>query len=64
MIDIFDYSDYRKFLSDYQQMKNAMNSAFSFRYYAKKAGNNSSSFYPQIIKGKRNLTKKPSLKPA
>ena len=57
MIDIFDYSDYRKFINDYQHMKNALNSAFSFRYYAKKAGINSSSFYPQIIKGKRNLTK-------
>jgi uncharacterized protein (TIGR02147 family) len=57
MIDIFDYSDYRKFISDYQQMKNALNSAFSFRYYAKKAGINSSSFYPQIVKGIRNLTK-------
>lgn len=57
MLDIFDYSDYRKFLNDYQQMKNALTPAFSFRYYAKKAGINSSSFYPQIIKGKRNLTK-------
>lgn len=57
MIDIFDYSDYRKFLNDYQQMKNARNSVFSFRYLAKKAGINSSSFYPLIIKGLRNLTK-------
>jgi uncharacterized protein (TIGR02147 family) len=57
MVDIFDYSDYRKYLSDYQQAKNALNTAFSFRYYAKKAGINSSSFYPLIIKGERNLTK-------
>jgi uncharacterized protein (TIGR02147 family) len=62
MIDIFDYSDYRKFISDYQQMKNASNPAFSFRYYAKKAGINSSSFYPQIIKGVRNLTKNTIIK--
>lgn len=57
MIDIFDYSDYRKFLKDYQQTKNALSSAFSYRYFAQKAGINSSSFYPQIVKGKRNLTK-------
>lgn len=57
MIDIFDYSDYRKFLGDFQQTKNALNSAFSFRYFAKKADINSSSFYPQVIKGIRNLTK-------
>lgn len=58
MIDIFDYSDYRKFIADFQQTKSAVNSAFSFRYFAKKAGINSSSFYPQVIKGVRNLTKK------
>jgi uncharacterized protein (TIGR02147 family) len=57
MISIFDYSDYRKFIRDYQQIKCDMNSAFSFRYLAKRAGINSSSFYPQIIKGKRNLTR-------
>jgi uncharacterized protein (TIGR02147 family) len=62
MIDVFDYSDYRKFLSDYQQMKNALTPAFSFRYYAKKAGINSSSFYPQIIRGNRNLTKNTIIK--
>ena len=58
MVDIFDYSDYRKFIADFQQMKMASNSAFSFRYFAKKAGINSSSFYSQVIKGARNLTKK------
>lgn len=54
---IFDYSDYRKFIKDFQQMKSGINSAFSFRYFVKKAGINSSSFYPQVIKGRRNLTK-------
>lgn len=62
MIDIFDYSDYRKFISDFQQTKNALNPAFSFRYFARKAGINSSSFYPQIIKGNRNLTKNTIIK--
>lgn len=62
MIDIFDYSDYRKFLKDFQQSKNALNSAFSYRYFVQKAGINSSSFYPQIVKGIRNLTKNTILK--
>ena len=62
MIDIFDYSDYRKFLRDFQQSKSTLNSAFSYRYFAQKAGINSSSFYPQIIKGARNLTKNTILK--
>lgn len=62
MIDVFDYSNYRKFLCDYQHMKNALSPAFSFRYYAKKARINSSSFYPQIIKGNRNLTKNTIIK--
>ncbi len=62
MIDIFDYSDYRKFLKDFQQSKNALSTSFSFRYFAQKADINSSSFYPQIIKGARNLTKNTILK--
>jgi len=62
MIDIFDYSDYRKFIQDYQQTKSAFNAAFSYRYFAQKANINSSSFYPQIVKGKRNLTKNTIIK--
>ncbi len=57
MLDIFEYADYRKFIQDYQLAKSKLNSAFSFRYLAQKAGINSSSFYTQIIKGNRNLTK-------
>ncbi|MGL1903404.1 MAG: TIGR02147 family protein [Fibrobacterales bacterium] len=62
MISVYDYSDYRKYLSDLQAMKSAQNRTFSYRYYAQKADINSSSFYPQVIKGKRNLTKETILK--
>ncbi|MGL1933475.1 MAG: TIGR02147 family protein [Fibrobacterales bacterium] len=62
MISVYDYSDYRLFLSDLQEMKAAQNRTFSYRYYAQKAGINSSSFYPQVIKSKRNLTKETILK--
>jgi len=62
MVDIFDYSDYRKFIKDLQQTKSALSAAFSYRYFAQKANINSSSFYPQIVKGKRNLTKNTIMK--
>lgn len=57
MLDIFEYADYRRYIQDYQLAKSRLNSAFSFRYLAQKAGINSSSFFTQIVKGKRNLTK-------
>jgi len=62
MVDIFDYADYRKFIFDFQIMKSASNPNFSYRYLAQRAGINSSSFYTQIVKGKRNLTKQTVLK--
>lgn len=62
MVDVFEYTDFRKFLKDRQEATFAANRAFSFRYYSEKAGINSSSFYQQIIKGKRNLTKNTILK--
>ena len=62
MISVYDYSDFRLFLKDLQEVKSGQNRAFSYRYYAQKAGINSSSFYPQVIKGNRNLTKETILK--
>lgn len=59
---IYDYSDYRKFVKDYCETRKAMNSAFSLRYFAQKAGVNSSAFFKFIIEGKRNLTKTTILK--
>ncbi|MGL1903224.1 MAG: TIGR02147 family protein [Fibrobacterales bacterium] len=62
MISVYDYSDYRLFLRDHQAMKSTQNRSFSWRYYAQKAGINSTSFYTQVVKGKRNLTKETILK--
>ncbi len=62
MISVYDYSDYRLFLKDLQELKSAQNRTFSYRYYAQKAGINSTSFYTQVIKAKRNLTKETILK--
>jgi uncharacterized protein (TIGR02147 family) len=56
-MDLFDYADYRQFIKDYVLTRQSANRAFSYRYLAMKAGINSSSFYTQIVKGARNLTK-------
>ena len=40
-ISIFDYTDYRRYLSDYYYKCKRVSKAFSYRYFAKKAGVNS-----------------------
>ncbi|MGL1904429.1 MAG: TIGR02147 family protein [Fibrobacterales bacterium] len=57
MINVFNYTDYRLFIRDFQAYKQNINNACSFRYFSKKADIKSPSFYPQVIKGDRNLTK-------
>ena len=57
MINVNNYSDFREFLKAYYEWMKDNYSYFSYRYWAQKAGINSSSFYKQIIEGKRNLTK-------
>ncbi|NLE02825.1 MAG: TIGR02147 family protein [Fibrobacter sp.] len=56
MISIFEYTDYRKFLLDYQEEQKKSNPAFSHRYFAQKAGFSSSGLFSNIITGRRNLT--------
>ncbi len=56
MQPIFEYIDYRKFLSDYYQNKKETSHFFSYRYFAQKIGINSPSFLKSVIEGKRNLT--------
>jgi uncharacterized protein (TIGR02147 family) len=62
MNDIFTYSDYREYLRDYYASKKAVHSFFSYRYMARKAQVNSSSFYKYVFDGTRNLTKSTILK--
>ena len=61
-INIFDYTDYRKYLADYYSLQKIVNPAFSYRYFAKKAGINSSGFYKELIDGKRSLSRSLILK--
>lgn len=52
---IFDYTDYRRYLADYYHNRKKLNKAFSYRYFAKKAGVNSIGLYKDVIEGRQNL---------
>jgi len=57
MINVFDYTDYRKYLQDYFQEMKKKNSSFSFRYVAMKGGPDPGNL-AKVMKGNRNLTVK------
>jgi uncharacterized protein (TIGR02147 family) len=61
-ICIFDYTDYRKYLSDYYRLQKAKNPAFSYRYFARRARISSPGFYKELIDGKRSLSRSLILK--
>lgn len=61
-INVFDYTDYRKYLAEYYSSQKTINPAFSYRYFAKKAGISSSGFYKELIDGKRSLSRSLILK--
>jgi len=61
-ISVFDYTDYRKYLSDYYHAQKERSKAFSYRYFAKKAGISSSGFYKELVDGKRSLSRSLILK--
>jgi uncharacterized protein (TIGR02147 family) len=56
-INIYDYTDYRLFLKDYYQEQKARIPVFSYRYFAKKAGFNSSGLYKDIVDGRTGITR-------
>jgi uncharacterized protein (TIGR02147 family) len=57
MISIFDYLNYREYLSDAYKERKASNPAFSYRFIGGKIGLSASTFV-RIIQGKRNVTTK------
>ncbi|MBD3322740.1 MAG: TIGR02147 family protein [Chitinivibrionales bacterium] len=57
MPDIYQYTEYRKFLADYFKEQKDSNPSFSHQYFARKASIKSSGFVLHVIKGERNLTK-------
>jgi uncharacterized protein (TIGR02147 family) len=57
MKTIFEYIDYRKFLSSFYSTQKDHSRFFSYRYFAQKAKIHSPSFLKHVIDGKRNLTR-------
>ena len=56
-ISVFDYTDYRRYLSDYYAFQKKHSMAFSYRFFAKRAGFHSSGFYKEVVDGKRSLSR-------
>ncbi len=54
--DIYDYLDYRAWLGAYYTAAKANIPAFSYRYFARKAGFSSPNFLKLVIDGRRNLS--------
>lgn len=57
MISVFQYTDYRKFLTDYYVEQKKAKKHFSHRYFAKRAKVNSSGLYQNITKGRQGLSR-------
>lgn len=53
---VYDYLDYRSFLSDMFNFRKSKNAAFSYRYFSSKAGFASPNFLKLVSNGQRNLT--------
>jgi len=62
MIDIFQYTDYRKFLSDFYEAEKKRNPHYSHRYIAQKVGFTSSGFFSKILQEKTNISNDLSLR--
>jgi uncharacterized protein (TIGR02147 family) len=52
---VFDYTDYRKYLSDYYDEQKKKTPSFSYRFFAKKAGYNSSGLYKDILSNRTGM---------
>jgi uncharacterized protein (TIGR02147 family) len=56
-VSIYDYTDFRLYLRDYYEEQKAGNPAFSYRYFARRAGFNSSGLYKDIVDGRTGITR-------
>jgi uncharacterized protein (TIGR02147 family) len=57
MVNLFDYSDFRKYLNDYYMAKKKENPNFSYQFIANKAGFKNKGFVYNIINGDKVLSK-------
>lgn len=55
MLNIFNYTDFRKYLTDYYEEKKKENPKFSYRYLTSLGGINAGNF-AKMLKGERNFT--------
>lgn len=56
MANIFNFIDYREYLESFYDEQKGRNKAFSYQYFANKAGFKSKSFLKLVIDGKKNLS--------
>lgn len=54
--NIFDYLDYRIYLADYYKYQKSVNPIFSYRWFAQKAGYNSSGYYSNVVNGVHGMS--------
>ena len=57
MINVFDYTDFRKYLSDYYETMKTEKNHFSYKILANKAGFQNKGFVYNIVKGNKALSK-------
>ena len=55
-MNIFDYTDYRKYLRDYYRNRKMADRSFTVRYIAEKVGFKSASFFSQLVNGRSNMS--------
>ncbi len=56
MIDIYKYTDYRKYLRDYYEAKRASQKDFTHRHISQAMGFKSTGTFAQILQGKTNIS--------
>ena len=54
--DLYEYLDYRKFLSDFYDAKKRANPLYSYRVFARKAGFNNQGFFIDVVKRRKKLS--------
>ena len=58
ILDIFEYTDYRKYLKDYYETKKKKNKSFSYQQFANNAGFKTKTFLFNVIQGGKPVSKK------
>jgi uncharacterized protein (TIGR02147 family) len=55
-LEIYEYLDYRKYLSDFYEAKKRLNPLYSYRVFARKAGFNNQGFFIDVVKRRKSLS--------